>query len=90
MCQTEPPRVIDLTARLRRARRRERAYILLALWTQYLSLGVLALYGILRAVVCRGAPLGTYCGPLALLWPLSYGLLLVSWMTDRLWREKGA
>ena len=65
-------------------------HILLALWTQYLSLGVLALYGILRAVVCRGAPLGTYCGPLALLWPLSYGLLLVSWMTDQLWREKGA
>lgn len=54
MCQTEPPRVIDLTARLRRARRRERAYILLALWTQYLSLGVLALYGILRAV-CAAA-----------------------------------
>ena len=90
MCQTEPPRVIDLTARLRRARRRERAYILLALWTQYLSLGVLSLYGILRAVVCRGAPLGTYCWPLELRWTLSYGLLLVSWMTDQLWREKGA
>ena len=90
MCQTEPPRVIDLTARLRRARRRERAYILLALWTQYLSLGVLALYGILRAVVCRGAPLGTYCGPQALMLPLSNCLLLFSWITDQHRREKWA
>lgn len=90
MYQTEPPKVIDLTARLRRARRRERARILLALWTQYLSLGALVLYGVLRAAVCRGAPLGTYCGPLVLLWPLSYGLLLASWGTDQLWRNKGA
>lgn len=82
-----PSKVIDLTARLRQARHRQ-ICILLALWSQYLSLAVLVLYGLLRAVVCCNTPLGTYCGPLVLLWPLSYALLLASWGTDLLWKGK--
>lgn len=84
-------KVIDLTAALRgagrrpsRERRLELMYVLLALWTQYLSLGALALYGLLRALLCPQAPLGTYCGPLAALWPASFALLAVSCGADRL------
>lgn len=87
MYPSKPSKVIDLTARLRQARHRQ-ICILLALWSQYLSLAVLVLYGLLRAVVCCGTPLGTYCGPLVLLWPLSYALLLASWGTDLLWKGK--
>ncbi len=87
MYPSKPSKVIDLTARLRQARHRQ-ICILLALWSQYLSLAVLVLYGLLRAVVCCNTPLGTYCGPLVLLWPLSYALLLASWGTDLLWKGK--
>ena len=87
MYPSKPSKVIDLTARLRQARLRQ-ICMLLALWSQYLSLAVLVLYGLLRAVVCCGTPLGTYCGPLVLLWPLSYALLLASWGTDLLWKGK--
>ena len=83
MSRTDPPKIIDLTERLRRTRRRELVCALLALWAQYFSLGTLLLYGLLRYAVCRSAPLGTYCGPLVLLWPLSYALLLASWCADR-------
>ena len=78
----EESKLIDLTPRLRRDRLREALYPPLALWTQYLSLGALVLYGLLRLAVCPGMPLGTYSGPLFLLWPLSYILLLTSWLTD--------
>ena len=43
---------------------------------------MLVLYGLLRLVICPGTPLGAYSGPLFLLWPLSYLLLLTSWVTD--------
>lgn len=80
---------IDLTAHLRRVRRQERVYTFLALWTQYLSIGSLALYGLLRIAACPGIPLGRYHGPLVLLWPAAYLLLLTSWISDlTLWREE--
>ena len=72
MYAEETSKVIDLTPCLRRR----------ALWAQYLSLAVLVLYGLLRLVICPGTPLGAYSGPLFLLWPLSYLLLLTSWVTD--------
>lgn len=87
-----PSKVIDLTPYFiqeRRTGRREWLHTVLALWTQYLSLAVLVLYGLLRLTVCRGAALGCYSGPLALLWPLSFALLLTSYLADRLlWREE--
>ena len=80
MYAEETSKVIDLTPCLRR-RRRAALYAPLALWAQYLSLAVLVLYGLLRLVICPGTPLGAYSGPLFLLWPLSYLLLLTSWVT---------
>ena len=86
-----PTKIIDLTPYLRQTRqerRRDLAYTVLALWTQYLSLGALLLYGLLRAVGCPEIPPGTYTGPLALLWPLSFFLLLTSYTAYRLlWQE---
>lgn len=84
--------VIDLTPYLnqaRRDRRRDQVYTVLALWTQYLSAAVLVLYGLLRLVVCSSIPLGQYSGPLAVLWPISFILLLTSYVSDRLlWQEE--
>lgn len=92
MERTVPSKVIDLTPYLDRARqerRRDRLYTICALWTQYLSLAVLLLYGLLRMTVCRHVALGCYSGPLALLWPVSFVLLLTSYLSDRLlWREE--
>lgn len=92
MERTAPSKVIDLTphlAEVRRSRRRDRIYTLCALWTQYLSLAALLLYGLLRLTVCRDAAPGCYSGPLALLWPLSFALLLTSYLSDLLlWREE--
>ena len=85
-------KVIDLTPYLVQARRTGRREALrdrIPLWTQYLSLGALALYGLLRAALCPGAPLGAYSGPLALLWPASFFLLLASCVSDQLlWRRE--
>lgn len=83
MRQTSSAKVIDLTPYLRRARRRELARLLLGIWTQYLSLGALILYGLLRALACPGVPPGAYSGPLVLLWPASFLLLLASCAADR-------
>lgn len=82
-------KIIDLTPYLppRKSageRRLELVYTLLALWTQYLSLGTLALYGLLRAALCPHVPLGAYYGPLAALWPVSFALLAVSYGSDKL------
>ena len=89
-----PSRVIDLTPHLRRRRRDRRQALLhtiLAVWTQYLSLGCLLLYALLRVVLTDGIPLGQYSGPLAALWPASYFLLLASYSFDKLlWREAWA
>ncbi len=87
-------RVIDLSPYLRRRRRdRRRAalHTVLAIWTQYLSLGCLLLYAALRPLLGGGAALGTYSGPLSLLWPASFFLLLTSYCSDLLlWREEWA
>lgn len=87
-------KIIDLTphlARRRRARRREILYTLLALWSQYLSLGTLLAYALLRLTLCAQVPLGRYSGPLSLLWPLAYALLLISYVSDHLlWRDEWA
>lgn len=87
MYEKERCKVIDLTPCLRRSRRAA-LYAPLALWTQHLSLAVLALYGLLRLAVCPGTPLGAYSGPLFLLWPVSYFLLLTSYITDMLAAER--
>lgn len=85
-------KVIDLAPYLRRCRRdRRRAalHTVLAVWTQYLSLGCLLLYAVLRPLLGGGAALGTYSGPLFLLWPASFFLLLTSYCSDLLlWREE--
>ena len=79
MYEKDSGKVIDLSRCLRR-----RTAAPLALWTQYLSLAVLVFYGLLRLLICPGTPLGTYSGPLFLLWPLSYFLLLTSCVADTL------
>ena len=85
-----PSKVIDLTPHLQRRRRNRRQAVLhtvLALWTQYLSLGCLLLYALLRVVLTGSIPLGQYSGPLA----VSYFLLLASYSFDKLlWREEWA
>lgn len=89
-----PSKVIDLSPYLRRRRRDRRQAVLhtiLAVWTQYLSLASLVLYALLRAILAGGVPLGQYSGPLALLWPLSFLLLLTSYCCDLLlWRKEWA
>lgn len=88
MYQAVTTKVIDLTPRIRQNRRRDMLYTILALWTQYLSAGALALYGVLRLVLCAHIPLGSYTGPLAILWAVSFVLLLTSYVSDLLlWRE---
>lgn len=88
-CQTN--RVIDLTPYLeqsRRQRRQARLYTVLALWTQQLSAATLVLYGLLRLTVCRSVPVGQYSGPLSVLWPAAFFLLLTSYVSDwLLWQE---
>ncbi len=84
--------VIDLTAcRRERARdqRRQRWYVLLALVPQRLSAAVLALYAALRLLLTPQVPFSCYIGPLSVLWPLAFGLLLLSYVSDcLLWREE--
>ena len=88
MEQNASATVIDLTPYIRRNRCREWVYTALALWTQYLSLGALLLYGVLRAVLYPHVPVGAYSGPLAVLWAVSFFLLLTSYVSDlMLWRE---
>lgn len=62
------------------------AYRVLALWSQYLSLGLLLLYALLRVLLTPEVPPGEYGGVLSLLWPASYVLLLVSTVSDCLLR----
>ena len=92
MERTAQAKVIDLSpylAKARRDRRRDRLYTIFALWTQYLSLAALLLYGLLRLTVCRAAAPGCYSGPLAVLWPISFALLLTSYLSDLLlWRDE--
>lgn len=92
--RSAPSRVIDLTPYLRLRRRDRRQAVLhtiLALWTQYMALGCLLLYALLRVVLWDGVPLGQYSGPLVVLWPISYFLLLASYCFDRLlWRQEWA
>lgn len=84
-------KIIDLTPHLRRRRLealRWQAYTVLALWTQYAALGALLCYALLRLVLCPGVPAGSYIGPLFVLWPVSFCLLLTSYVADLLlWRE---
>ena len=88
MMNAASAKVIDFTACRRIARRRAWTYTVLALWTQYASLGALVLYGLLRLVLCPTVALGSYSGPLAVLWPCSFFLLLTSYVSDiLLWRE---
>lgn len=88
MVRTTNEKIIDLTPYLRRQRLEERIYTVLALWTQYASLGALAIYFALRLLVSPGVPLGHYVGPLFVFWPLSFFLLLTSYVSDLiLWRE---
>ncbi|MCI8420299.1 MAG: hypothetical protein HFF79_07330 [Oscillospiraceae bacterium] len=87
----EHEKVIDLTPRLRRQRLENlysRLCTVFALWTQYAALGALLLYSALRLLLCPEIPPGSYVGPLFVLWPLSFLLLLASYLSDLLlWRE---
>lgn len=76
-------KVISFRAAQRRARR-ERLYVLLALTPQYMALGALVLYALLRLVLTPHIPFSRYTGPLFLLWPAAYVLLLVSYVSDKL------
>ena len=91
MERTVSAKVIDLTphlAQARRSRRRDQMHVIFALWTQRLCVGVLVLYGLLRLTVFDAAPLGRYSGPLAVLWPVAFLLLLISYISDLLlWQE---
>ena len=92
MYETVSTTVIDLTPYLLRSAReraRDALYTVLALWTQYLAIGVLGLYGLLRLLLYPEIPAGCYTGPLALLWAASFFLLLTSYVSDLvLWREE--
>ena len=85
-------RVIDLTdhfSHLRRSRRRAHMHTVLAVWTQYASIAALAVYGLLRLALHPAVAVGHYSGPLALLWPLSFLLLLTSYISDvLLWQDE--
>jgi hypothetical protein len=91
MYRTASEKIIDLTPLFRQRHLEDlrlRACTVLALWTQYASLGALAVYFALRLLLCPGVPLGYYVGPLFLFWPLSFFLLLTSYVSDLLlWRE---
>lgn len=84
-------KVIDLAEARRReraAQRRDRWYFLLAVVPQYLSLAALALYALLRVTVAAAVPFSYYMGPLTVLWPAAFLLLLLSYVSDLLlWRE---
>lgn len=81
-------KVISFRTAQRHQARRERLYFLLALLPQYLSLGALVLYALLRLLLTPRVPLSCYTGPLTLLWPLAYLLLLVSFVSDQLlWQD---
>lgn len=75
--------VISFRAAQRRCRR-ERLYVLFALTPQYMALGALVLYALLRLLLTPHVPFTYYIGPLTLLWPAAYLLLLVSYVADKL------
>ena len=91
---TGASKVIDLTHLFHvapRSRGRVVLHMVLSVWTRYLPLVCLLLYTALRLPLGGGAPLGTYSGPLALLWPASFFLLLTSYCSDLLlWQEDWA
>jgi len=84
--------VVDLSQQfiqIRRNRLRSRLHTVLALWTQYACVGTLLLYALLRVAVCPMIPLGRYSGPLAILRPVAFLLLLTSYVSDiLLWQEE--
>lgn len=82
-------KIIDLTSQFRRRRLEflRNWACAAALWTQYAAIGALLLYGLLRVLLCPGVPAGHYVGPLFVLWPISFCLLLASYVSDLLlWR----
>ena len=83
--------VIDFAARRRereRERRRALWYFLLALVPQRMALAALVLYGVLRLLLAPEVPFSYYTGPLSILWPVAFFLLLISYVSDcLLWRE---
>ena len=92
MDQTVTEKIIVLTPHTKTEPKkfcpRRLLYTILALWCQYLSLAALALYTVLRLLLAPDVPPGQYSGPLELLWPVSYVLLLTSFLSDRLlWRK---
>lgn len=93
MYRAVPTTVIDLTPYLLRSAReraRDALYTVLALWTQYLAIGMLGLYAVLRLLLRPHVAIGCYTGPLAILWAVSFLLLLTSYVSDLvLWREEG-
>ena len=73
---------------LPRRERREKLYVIFALTPQYMALGALLLYALLRVLLTPQVPFSYYVGPLVLLWPAAYLLLLLSYVSDKLlWDE---
>ena len=60
--------VISFRAAQRRERR-EKLYVIFALTPQYMALGALLLYALLRVLLTPQVPFSYYVGPLVLLWP---------------------
>ena len=75
--------VISFRAAQRRERR-EKLYVIFALTPQYMALGALLLYALLRVLLTPQVPFSYYVGPLVLLWPAAYLLLLLSYVSDKL------
>lgn len=75
--------VISFRAAQRRERR-EKLYVIFALTPQYMALGALLLYALLRVLLTPQVPFSCYVGPMVLLWPAAYLLLLLSYVADKL------
>lgn len=90
-CKPASCKVIDFAAYRRREKariRKERLYFFLAVIPQYLSLAALVLYGVLRLLFAADVPFSYYVGPLTLLWPAAFFLLLTSYVADiLLWED---
>jgi len=59
-------------------------YFYFALLPQYMALGTLVLYGLLRLLLTPHVPFSYYVGPLSILWPVAYVFLLVSYTADKI------
>ena len=50
----------------------------------WVAMGALLLYALLRVLLTPQVPFSCYVGPMVLLWPAAYLLLLLSYVADKL------